>query len=57
MYTHELSRIQSELQRVKSSIPGSTPDLRVDAIVACLDTITKWIEKYERDLWIAANGP
>jgi hypothetical protein len=50
MTSHELMRITYAMQQVRSSMRGSTPDKRIDAIVETLDALTKWIEKFERDL-------
>ena len=46
----EAMDVRDAIQGLRKTIPGSTPDLRIDAIVASLEVIAKWIEAFEREM-------
>jgi hypothetical protein len=50
MYSFEAQRIQSAVSALHNAMSGSTPDRRMDAIVASIEAISKWIEKFEREI-------
>lgn len=43
MSTFEAHRVQSAVDRLRASVPGSTPDNRIDAIVESIEAISQWI--------------
>ena len=55
MASQEAFRVQSALEFLRASLPGSTKDLRVDAIVETLEAISKWIEKIEREFELSGD--
>ena len=50
MSTFELMNLQSAVEELRKTLPGSTPDLRTDAIVKSIEAIERWIAAFERRL-------